>query len=107
MVVAQFDVGATIKLDVCDITKDWLDPLSLQPNLVRTAIFKFTDGCPLMAYSKQDQGYNLNATTKQVDGMTDQVVEAGKRGGLRFLAARFKVTPPLLNFEKSRVEPNT
>ena len=57
--------------------KDWLYPHTLQPKLRRTSIFKFTDITPLSAYSKQVQGYNLNAIDKVIDGLMEKVVDNG------------------------------
>jgi hypothetical protein len=91
---SQFDIGATVKLDVCDSTKNWLDPESLQPNLVRTSIFKFTDGRALTAYGKEVKGYTKNWTNTLVDGVAEQVVHSAKRGHLRFVSTLLKVKPP-------------
>ena len=91
---SQVDIGATVKLDLCDSTKDWLDPDSLQPKLVRTSIFKFTDGRGLTAYGKDVKGYTKNWTNTAVDGVMEHMVNTVKRSHLRFVSTLLKVKPP-------------
>ena len=71
-----------------------MDPDSLQPKLVHTSIFKFTDGRALTAYGKEVKGYTKNWTNTLVDGVAEQVVHSAKRGHLRFVSTLLKVKPP-------------
>ena len=50
-----FNVGPTVKLEVCHLTADLLDPVSLNPNFAKTSTFNFTDGLVLSAFGKQQQ----------------------------------------------------
>ena len=89
-----FNVGTTVKLEVCHLTEDLLDPVSLHPNFAKTSMCNFTDGLVLSAFGKQQQDWVSNPVAVSNAGVTVNTVKESKREIARFVACRLRVQAP-------------